>query len=171
MVGLLTALPDTQLSRRLAREGRLLDWRVDAGDQSTAGLNFVPRRPRRAILEDYRRVVGSIYQPRAYFDRVLRFVQHLDRPPRGIGAELLRDRTSRAIFRRLALRMLFLRRGAGRLFWRNVVEVARKNPAALQFAIIQMAAYLHLGSHARYVEHVIDQQIAELAKEYRSVAA
>jgi radical SAM superfamily enzyme YgiQ (UPF0313 family) len=172
MVGLLTALPNTQLSRRLAREGRLLDRPIEAAeDQCTGGLNFVPRRPRRAILEDYRRIVAAIYQPQAYFDRVVRFAQCLERKPRGSGAELLRDRTRRAMFRRLALAMMFTRWRAGRLFWRNLIRVARENPAALEFAIIQMAIYLHLGSHARYVEHVIEQQIADLVEEHQSVAA
>ena len=62
MVGLLTALPNTQLSRRLEREGRLLPA---AGDQCTAGLNFVPLRPREEVLADYRSVLLAIYRPEA----------------------------------------------------------------------------------------------------------
>jgi radical SAM superfamily enzyme YgiQ (UPF0313 family) len=65
MVGLLTALPNTQLTRRLEREGRLFPG-YDAvlperGDQCTAGLNFVPARPRRDILQDYKEVLERIY--------------------------------------------------------------------------------------------------------------
>src|SRR6185312_16595330 len=41
MVGLLTALPDTQLWRRLEREGRLLA--ESTGDNTDCSLNFVPR--------------------------------------------------------------------------------------------------------------------------------
>ena len=56
MVGLLFALPNTQLQRRLAREGRLSDgFQVapdDAGDQCTGGLNFITTRPRAEILRD-----------------------------------------------------------------------------------------------------------------------
>jgi hypothetical protein len=52
MVGLLTALPNTQLTRRLQREGRLLAINVAGGDQCTSGLNFVTLRPRREILAD-----------------------------------------------------------------------------------------------------------------------
>ena len=43
-VGLLTALPNTQLSRRLAKEGRLFNQfrqtMTESGDMGTAGLNF-----------------------------------------------------------------------------------------------------------------------------------
>jgi radical SAM superfamily enzyme YgiQ (UPF0313 family) len=42
MVGLLTALPDTQLWRRLDREGRLL--LESTGNNTDGSLNFVPRR-------------------------------------------------------------------------------------------------------------------------------
>lgn len=41
MVGLLTALPDTQLWRRLEREGRLL--RESTGNNTDGSLNFIPR--------------------------------------------------------------------------------------------------------------------------------
>src|SRR4029077_15710390 len=56
MVGLLYALPNTQLTRRLASEGRLhaeLLFDPAAGmDQCTQGLNFDTLRPRREILSD-----------------------------------------------------------------------------------------------------------------------
>ena len=70
MVGLLYALPNTQLTRRLANEGRLhLGHDVAAvtgGDQCTTGLNFETLRPLRDVLEDYKRVLEQIYEPTAY---------------------------------------------------------------------------------------------------------
>lgn len=66
MIGLLTALPGTQLTRRLEKEGRLLPFQnMDGGDQCTSGLNFVPLRPRWAVLEDYKAVLTAVYQPGA----------------------------------------------------------------------------------------------------------
>ena len=55
MVGLLYALPGTQLTRRLAKEGRLHNghdlMKVEqAGDQCTLGCNFDTKRPLRDIL-------------------------------------------------------------------------------------------------------------------------
>jgi hypothetical protein len=74
MVGLLYALPNTQLTRRLAREERLFppDYvtkraaQEGIGDQCTGGLNYETARPRRQILSDYRTVLARIYHPAAY---------------------------------------------------------------------------------------------------------
>ncbi len=76
-VGLLYALPTTQLGRRLLREGRLFSGSdapgpEDAGDQCTIGLNFETKRPRRDVLADYRAVLDAVYDPAAYFGRVRR---------------------------------------------------------------------------------------------------
>src|SRR3984885_2742819 len=83
MVGLLYALPDTQLTRRLAKEGRLhANHDIAAttgGDQCTTGLNFDTLRPLGAVLEDYKRVLDTIYQPAAYAARLQRLASLLDR--------------------------------------------------------------------------------------------
>lgn len=75
MVGLLYALPNTQLTRRLEQEGRLhagndVAVEDDYGDQCTSGLNFETVRPRRDILVDYLSVLERIYAPKAYFSRL-----------------------------------------------------------------------------------------------------
>src|SRR5262249_37920464 len=87
MVGLLYALPNTQLTRRLATEGRLFpnlyteeQATSGIGDQCTAGLNFSTPRARREILTDYKKVLQHIYSPAAYFERVRRMALALDRP-------------------------------------------------------------------------------------------
>src|SRR6476620_2529790 len=83
MVGLLYALPNTQLTRRLAKEGRLhANYDVAAttgGDQCTTGLNFDTLRPLRAVLQDYKRVLEMIYEPAAYAGRLERLASLLDR--------------------------------------------------------------------------------------------
>jgi len=83
MVGLLYALPNTQLTRRLAKEGRLhANHDVAAttgGDQCTTGLNFDTLRPLRDVLEDYKRVLDAIYKPAAYAARLQRLASLLDR--------------------------------------------------------------------------------------------
>jgi hypothetical protein len=71
MIGLLTALPNTQLARRLKREGRLLFnyelFSSDDGDQCTQGLNFTTLRPRHAVLADARDLIAEVYRPERYF--------------------------------------------------------------------------------------------------------
>lgn len=79
MVGLLTALPNTQLHDRLKDSGRLLMRKGNRStavihpgevDQMTAGLNFVTARPRVEILREYRALLTQVYDPTAYFRRV-----------------------------------------------------------------------------------------------------
>jgi radical SAM superfamily enzyme YgiQ (UPF0313 family) len=69
MVGLLTALPDTQLWRRLDREGRLL---VESSGNNTDGsLNFVPKMDATRLIEGYKTIMRAIYSPGEYYQRAL----------------------------------------------------------------------------------------------------
>ncbi len=68
MVGLLQAMPGTQLFRRLWREGRILD--AGHGDNTGDKLNFLPRMDAARLVEGYRSVLKSIYSCEAYYDRV-----------------------------------------------------------------------------------------------------
>jgi radical SAM superfamily enzyme YgiQ (UPF0313 family) len=75
MVGLLNALPNTQLWRRLKAEGRLL--KASLGNNTLADLNFVPRMDRQELLNGYRRILQTIYSPREYFQRASAFLTQL----------------------------------------------------------------------------------------------
>jgi radical SAM superfamily enzyme YgiQ (UPF0313 family) len=174
MVGLLTALPSTQLTRRLEKEQRLLPFTGkmgDHGDQCTAGLNFVTLRPRREILEDYLTVVRTIYDPHAYFARV-----------RAVGRALKRPDHHRKIQPKLALHAL---RTLGRLmwrmtvtkpelrghFWRTFTDTARHNLSAIEFITVLIVFYLHLGSFAEYVAKQLTGQIEAIDREALSQPA
>jgi len=82
VIGLLFALPNTQLTRRLAREGRLhvnSDFLPKGtGDQMATGMNFETKRPRLDVLRDFRRVLHTAYTPEAYCRRIDRLVSLLD---------------------------------------------------------------------------------------------
>jgi radical SAM superfamily enzyme YgiQ (UPF0313 family) len=68
MVGLLQAMPGTQLFRRLWREGRIVD--MDAGNNTGDHLNFLPHMDATKLVEGYRSVLDRIYGCEAYYDRV-----------------------------------------------------------------------------------------------------
>ena len=68
MVGLLQAMPGTQLFRRLWREGRILD--AGDGDNTCDRLNFLPRMDAAKLVEGYRSVLKQIYSCEAYYERV-----------------------------------------------------------------------------------------------------
>lgn len=69
MVGLLQALPDTQLWRRLSREGRLLG--DSSGNNTNCSLNFVPKMDASRLIEGYQSIMRTIYNPREYYQRAL----------------------------------------------------------------------------------------------------
>ncbi len=68
MVGLLQAMPGTQLFRRLWREGRIVD--AGGGDNTGDQLNFLPHMDAAKLVEGYRSVLKRIYSSAAYYERV-----------------------------------------------------------------------------------------------------
>lgn len=84
MVGLLTALPQTALYQRLAREGRLLAAR--AGNNTEAAINFVARLDRDLIISGYKELMRKLYAPAQYNRRVRTFLRVLR--PRGPATRL-----------------------------------------------------------------------------------
>jgi radical SAM superfamily enzyme YgiQ (UPF0313 family) len=68
MVGLLQAMPGTQLFRRLGKEGRILD--AGRGDNTGDNLNFLPTMDAARLMEGYRSVLKRIYSSAAYYERV-----------------------------------------------------------------------------------------------------
>lgn len=67
MVGLLQAMPGTQLFRRLSSEGRILH--AGAGNNTASDLNFLPRMNAAQLVEGYRSVLRRIYGCEAYYQR------------------------------------------------------------------------------------------------------
>ena len=166
-VGLLYALPATQLGRRLLREGRLFSGYdgpspEDEGDQCTAGLNFETKRSRRDVLADYRAVLDAVYDPAAYFGRVRRVGRMLKRGKRRLKAPLryvLRDARG---FGRLVWRLPNAGPGTARQFWMMALDCAIHNPRALPFLFMLSALYLHYGPFSRQVIGQIDRQIEDI---------
>ncbi|MCJ2135849.1 B12-binding domain-containing radical SAM protein [Methylobacterium sp. J-026] len=167
MVGLLFALPNTQLSRRLRKEGRLYEnyaaTTADQGDQCTQGINFVTLRPQRDVLGDYRDVLEEIYDPANFFDRVRVVARRVKRPK--FAAQKLNwrhiahDLWSLA---RVCWRMTVRRPELAKHFWSVFLETARHNPAALEAVVSNMVIYLHVYPFSRYVIREINGRIAEL---------
>jgi radical SAM superfamily enzyme YgiQ (UPF0313 family) len=68
MVGLLQAMPGTQLFRRLRGEGRIVD--AGGGDNTGDRLNFLPQMDAAKLVAGYRSVLKQIYSSAAYYERV-----------------------------------------------------------------------------------------------------
>ena len=133
MVGLLTALPQTRLHARLARDGRLLARSI--GDNTAAVLNFVPRVDREHLLSGYRELMRSLYSPENYYRRVRVFLAAW----RPSGPRLRLSASDVRAFVR-SLWTLGIRRRGRLAYWRllssTLLRQPRKLPAAMELAII-----------------------------------
>ena len=164
-IGQLWALPNTQLSRRLAREGRL---QVDAeflpkggNDQIAGGLNFETKRPRLEVLRDLRRVLATVYTPEAYCGRIDRLVSLLDCSDR--RREMPKGDIRATIGTVNAVQEILRRMPEHRdRFWRTFTNCMNTNPGALRAVVTLMGFYLHIGPYTRYVIAQLDKQIDAL---------
>lgn len=165
MVGLLYALPNTQLTRRLAAEGRLHPAHdvatPETGDQCTATTNFDTLRPLTEVLEDYRRILERIYDPVAFADRLERLSGMLDRSGR---ANVVHAGDKRFAVGSIEMAHAIISHlpEAREPFWRTFVRCQKTNPAAVRYVLSLMAMYLHLGPYAREVIAAIDVRLAAL---------
>lgn len=165
MVGLLFALPGTQLTRRLAREGRLHDGfdrvvaATESGDQCSFGINFDATRPRADILRDLREVVAESYAAENYFDRVRRVCERLDCSQKQLNQrwrDTIRDLTGFAKLNWIQGIVKPYRRH----YWKMLTSVARRNPKAVRYAVGLAALYLHFADFSPFVLRKLDAAIA-----------
>ena len=84
MVGLLSALPQTALYRRLAAEGRILS--ETCGNNTDAAINFATRLDPAFLLSGYRELMRRLYEPANYYRRIRTFLRSYR--PRGPSARL-----------------------------------------------------------------------------------
>ncbi|NTU43300.1 MAG: DUF4070 domain-containing protein, partial [Nitrospirales bacterium] len=73
MVGVLIALPRTQLYERLKKEQRLLQ--ETSGNNTAFATNFVPKMDYDLLINGYKKVLSNLYSPRQYYERVRTFLR------------------------------------------------------------------------------------------------
>jgi len=73
MVGLLNALPRTQLYQRLEKEKRLL--KDTSGDNTDFSINFIPKMNYDILINGYKKILNTVYSPRHYYKRVKTFLR------------------------------------------------------------------------------------------------
>ncbi|MEE8325346.1 MAG: radical SAM protein, partial [Candidatus Humimicrobiaceae bacterium] len=74
MVGLLTAIPQTKLYKRLSETNRII--KESSGDNTlTSTLNFIPRMEIKTLFSGYKRILETIYHPRDYNERIKTFLR------------------------------------------------------------------------------------------------
>ena len=148
MAGLLTALKQTNLYKRLEGEGRLLS--ESSGNNVSAELNFVPELDREVLIEEYKRILRVLYEPslRGYFERCLTLFRNW-RPKR--RTVRIGKMEVRALLKSMKQQLFSRKQGPDYLWFliRVLMRYPRRLPDAVLFAI--------LGYHH---EKVTSQQIA-----------
>ena len=163
MLGLLYALPNTQLTRRLQMEGRLFEEfsiftdNKTQIDQASSGLNFITVRPRIDILRDFVDVLKYIYDPEHYYERIIRTCLNLNvtNKYRHNFSKTLKNLRS---FLRIVSQIGF-NRITGKVFWKMFFTVLLKNPKALEWAVSLSAMFIHFYKHSNFVIDLTNQQI------------
>ncbi len=135
MVGLLTALPGTQMWKRLQREQRL---RATDSGETFGRPNFAPRMDEEALLSGYARLLTQLYSPEGYLQRCEAYLEAAPLPRTG----LRRRNHWPAIVARTTLQLGLLSQRR-RLYW-SLLARARA-PADLSWII----------QHALQGEHLI----------------
>jgi len=133
MVGLLTALPETRLYRRLMKEGRVET--ETTGNNTNAVLNFKPKLDREFLLNGYRELMKKLYEPRTYYQRIRIFLN--DHRPTGSNLRLSWS-DFQALLKSFWLLGLWYRGRIAywRFFWSTLLRRPRQFRHAIELAII-----------------------------------
>jgi hypothetical protein len=167
MISLLYALPNTQLTRRLASEGRLFQHAsrsigISDIDQTTSGLNFITLISRAEILKNFIRVINTIYEPSNYYKRVvfscLNIRPHYKHTP-NFRTWLIYMRS----FLRVCNKAGF-NTATGFYYWKMFFTVIFRNPKGIEAAVNLAAMFIHFRKQKEYGVSTMNHIIGELEK-------
>ncbi len=136
MVGIMIALPNTQLYRRLQKEGRLLG-ETSGNNTHDLDTNFVTVMNKRTLQEGYKRVLKTIYNPKNYFVRCRVMMDEV--PKRSKAKRPLRWQEMRAFFISLFVQTFS---SYGIEYVKFLAYTIRKKPSLFPEAV-RMAIMLH----------------------------
>jgi radical SAM superfamily enzyme YgiQ (UPF0313 family) len=167
MISLLYALPNTQLTRRLASESRLFQKAsrsIDESDidQTTSGLNFITLISRTEILKNFIRVINAIYEPSNYYNRVV--FTGLNIKPHYKYAPNFR---TWLIYMRSFLRVCYkagFNTATGFYYWKMLFTVIFRNPKGTEAAVSLAAMFIHFRKQKEYCVSTMNHSIEELEK-------
>jgi radical SAM superfamily enzyme YgiQ (UPF0313 family) len=167
MISLLYALPNTQLTRRLASEGRLFHQASRSIgerdiDQTTSGLNFVTLISRAEILGNFIRIIKTIYEPSAYYRRVVYTGLNI-RPQNKYSPDL----RTLLIYMRSFLwvcKKAGFSSSVGFYYWKMFFTVVLRNPKGIEAAVNLAAMFIHFHKQKDYAVSAINHAIEELGE-------
>ena len=166
MVGKLTALPETQLTRRLKREGRLFEDGYTLRnsntelDQMTSGLNFITSRPRLDVLKDYIQVIKYIYNPERYYERI-RYTSLILKPVNKYNPGIVRVLKNVKVFLKICIKVGF-NKTTGWLYWKVLLTVIFKNPKAIEATVNLAAMFIHFYKQSKFIIDLSNDEIRSI---------
>ncbi len=167
MIGLLYALPNTQLTRRLASESRLFQQAsrsIDESviDQTTSGLNFITLISRTEIFKNFIRVINAIYEPSNYYKRVV-FTGLNIRPNYKYTPNLRTWLIYMRSFLRVCNKAGF-NPTTGFYYWKMFFTVIFRNPKGIETVVNLAAMFIHFQKQKEYIVSTMNHAIIELEK-------
>jgi len=171
MVGLLQAMPGTQLFRRLRREDRI----VDAGGGNNTfcdRLNFLPRMDSAKLVEGYRDVMKRIYNCEAYYERVKLYLNRAHpKPAKRVPGERAKKQASPPFLTSANMRALansIVRQGVlGRhqwSYWKFLASAATKYRRCFSTAMTLAVMGYHFQVMTRKLGKAMDKATAAKAE-------
>jgi radical SAM superfamily enzyme YgiQ (UPF0313 family) len=128
MVGMLQALPGTQIYDRMKRAGRLIGQ--GTGDNADGTTNFLPQMGLDTLREGYRAVMQHLYSPGPYYERVRVFLKEFQ--PRRVRSPLRMADLMALV--RSAVRLGVI--GRERVhYWKLVAWTLRHRPSLFSMAV------------------------------------
>ena len=135
MASLFQAPPGTKLYERMKREGRLLPHL--SGDNVDGTTNIIPLMGIDELCEGYRKIMGQIYSPKQFYQRVKTFLSEYRAPKIGIPFDFQRF----LAVARSGLHLGIL--GSERFqYWKLMLWTALRRPGLLPLAV-SFAIYGH----------------------------
>lgn len=138
IVGLLTAMPDTQLWRRLQKEGRLLA--ESTSNHTDCTLNFVTKMQPDVLLEGYKRILRTINSPAEFYARACQSLKNTS-SGYGFGELATTEGLVAGVHILLKLGLLDAWR---KEFWRFIGDVYSESRTLLPEALVLAAKGYHV---------------------------
>jgi radical SAM superfamily enzyme YgiQ (UPF0313 family) len=168
MLSMLQALPNTGLSQRLKKEGRMRSKTLVNGNQTTL-MNFVPTRPVEDIAREYIEAFWELYDPKKFLDRVYRHFLILGAPKNPVRRRKVDWIAIRALL------ILAWRQGVVRetrwKFWINLLNILRYNPGVWDHYLTICAYFEHFYEYRQLVRDRIQAQLNEFLANEAAIEA
>ena len=164
MIGLLYALPNTQLTKRLEKENRLFkdyaNLKETDIDQSTSGINFITKRSRIEILKEYLNLITDVYSIKNYFNRCLKLGQALR----------VKNKFKPSLKTKLKYGLAFIKTifkigikpSTSYYYWRNILVIFFTNISSFTSVVSNMAMYIHFRKQKNNLTNLISKELNKI---------